>query len=167
MQVFKKNLRRFPMKNKRAFYVSLVSVLFSSVLLVGVTVASAAPPNVEHTYSTDNANVMILIGAPPQVGVVVGGVSMVLNVISQTDSLYWGTLAVSIPTNPATVVAGRISGFITDGGKMTITISDEATGDGIGTMTAAKDGTTLRNGVMQLFGGSVTTFKLKKVQNPM
>jgi phosphoenolpyruvate synthase/pyruvate phosphate dikinase len=169
MQVFKKNLRRFAMKNKRAFHASLVSVLFLSFLLVGVTVASAAPPDVQNTYSTENASVMILTGTPPdQVGVVVGGVGMVLNITAQTDNLYWGTLAVNIPTTPdPTVVTALITGFITDGGKMTITIVDEATGTGIGTMTAAKDQKILKNGVMQLFGGSVTTFKLKKVKNPL
>ena len=153
------------MKNKRAFHVSLVSVLFLSFLLVGVTVASAAP-DVLHSYSTDVASTVILVGTPPaQAGVVVAGVSMLLNITAQTDDLYWGTLAITIPTAPTpTVVAALITGFITGGGKMTITIVDATTGDGIGTMTATKDGKKLKNGVMQLFGGSVTSFELKKVQ---
>jgi len=129
------------MKNKRAFHVSLVSVLFLSFLLVGVTVASAAP-DVQNTYSTEVASTVILVGTPPaQVGAVVAGVSMVLDITSQTDNLYSGTLAVNIPTTPdATVVTALITGHITGGGKMTITIVDEATGTGIGTMTATKDG---------------------------
>ena len=155
------------MKKKRAFHVSLLSVLFLSFLLVGVTVASAAP-NVQNTYSTEVASTVILVGTPPaQVGAVVAGVSMVLDITSQTDNLYSGTLAVNIPTTPdATVVTALITGHITGGGKMTITIVDEATGTGIGTMTATKDGKKLKSGVMQLFGGSVTAFALEKVQTP-
>jgi len=155
------------MKNKRAFHASLGSVLFLSFLLVGVTVASAAP-NVQFTYSTDTASTVILIGTPPaQVGTVVDGVGMVLTITSQTDNLYSGTLAINIPTTPdATVVTALITGHITGGGKMTITIVDEATGTGIGTMTATKDGKKLKSGVMQLFGGSVTAFTLQKVQTP-
>ena len=156
------------MKNKRAFHVSLVSVLFLSFLLLGVTVASATPPNVQHTYSTTDANTVILTGTPPtQAGVVLGGISMVLSVTSQEGNLYWGTLDVSIPTTPAaTVVSALITGYITGGGKMTITIVDEATGDGIGIMSATKDGKKLNFGVMQLFGGSVTSFSLQKVATP-
>ena len=154
------------MKNKSAFHVSLVSVLFLSFLLVGVTVVSAAPPNVENTYSTDNASTVILIGIPPdQLGTVVDGVGIVLNITSQTGNLYWGTLTVHIPTTPdETVVSALITGHITDGGKMNITIVDQATGTGIGTMSATKDGKFLKAGVMQLFGGSVTAFKLQKAQ---
>ncbi len=88
---------------------------------------------------------------------------MVLTITSQTGNLYSGTLAINIPTTPdATVVTALITGHITDGGKMTITIVDEATGTGIGTMTATKDGKKLKSGVMQLFGGSVTSFELKQ-----
>jgi hypothetical protein len=152
------------MKNKRAFHFSLVSVLFLSFLLVGLTVAFAAP-NVQNAYSTDTASTVILTGtAPTQVAVVVSGVTMLLNITAQTGSLYSGTLDVGIPTDPTTGVTARVTGFITDGGKMTITIVDLDTGEGIGTMSATKDGKKLKNGVMQLFGGSVTSFVLKKAQ---
>lgn len=156
------------MKNKRSFSVSLVSVLLLSFLFVGVTVGSAASIDVENTYSTEDASTVILTGtAPGQLGAVVAGVGMELNITSQTDNLYWGTLAVYIPTTPdATVVTALITGHITGGGKMTMTIVDEATGTGIGTMTATKDGKKLKNGVMQLFNGSVTAFALQKVQTP-
>jgi hypothetical protein len=150
------------MKNKRTFHFSVVSVLFLSFLLMGVTVASAAP-NVQNAYSTDTASTVILTGTPPtQVGVVVSGVTMLLNITAQTGNLYSGTLDVGIPTIPTTTVTALITGFITDGGKMTMTIVDLDTGIGIGTMTATKDKKNLKNGVMQLFGGSVTSFVLKK-----
>ena len=152
------------MKNKRGFHFSLVSVLSLSFLLLGFTVASAAPPNVQYTYSTNNAETVILTGTPPvQVGVFVSTVGMLLDITSQSGNLYWGTLVVTIPTAPvATVVTASMTGFITGGGKMTITIVDEATGTGLGTMSATKDGKKLKKGVMQLFDGSVTSFELKR-----
>ncbi len=152
------------MKNKRAFHFSLASVLFVSFLLLGVTVASAAPPNVQFLYSTNTAETVILTGTPPaQVGVFLSTVGMVLDITSQNGNLYWGTLIVTIPTAPvATVVTALITGFITGGGKMTMTIVDQASGTGIGTMSATKDGKKLKNGVMQIFDGSVTSFELKR-----
>ena len=83
------------MKNSKAFHVSLVSVLFLSFLLIGITVASAQTPNIQYLWETNannTASAVILVGTPPTIGAYVGSVGMALNITSQNGNLYWGEL---------------------------------------------------------------------------
>jgi hypothetical protein len=157
-----KNIRRFSMKKSKGFQASLVLLMLLSFLLVGVNVASAEP-NVQYLYSTTDARTVILVGTfPAVVGTYLGSVSIDLNITSQDGSLFWGEIAISIPTTPdPTAVAGFVTGKITNNGKMIMTIVDTA-GAPVGNMRAVRDGKKLTKGEMQLLNGTVTEFQLKR-----